>query len=104
MVAKFLRYFNATFRFQSLNYTSTLDFIDNKLAQFILSGSSAQKLKHGQHINLLPGRVVENVANYVEEEIREEALARNIGSFSRFLKLLRYCVKFNLHYAVGQQK
>lgn len=32
--------------------------IDNKLAQFILSGSSARKLKHGKEVNLLPGRVV----------------------------------------------
>lgn len=31
--------------------------IDNKLAQFILSGSSARKLKHGHDLNLLPGRV-----------------------------------------------
>ncbi|MBI4356630.1 MAG: ATP-binding protein [Gammaproteobacteria bacterium] len=32
--------------------------IDNKKAQFILTGSSARKLKHGTEINLLPGRVV----------------------------------------------
>lgn len=32
--------------------------IDNKLAQFILTGSSARKLKTGRDINLLPGRVV----------------------------------------------
>lgn len=32
--------------------------IDNKKAQFILSGSSARKLKHGYDLNLLPGRVV----------------------------------------------
>jgi uncharacterized protein len=33
-------------------------FIDEKKAQFILTGSSVRKLKHGASINLLPGRVV----------------------------------------------
>lgn len=105
--------------------------IDNNRAQFILSGSSARKLKHGPNINLLPGRVVTinmdplsyaEIANthitldtllrdgslpgillgpeeyrecdlthymltYLEEEIRQEALVRNIGAFSRFLEL-----------------
>jgi predicted AAA+ superfamily ATPase len=106
--------------------------IDQNKAQFILTGSSAHKLKHGATINLLPGRVValtmdplhfdelpknyrelnnilvygtlpfiaqENnndnreidlrsyVTTYLEEEIRSEALVRNIGSFSRFLEL-----------------
>lgn len=106
--------------------------IDQKKAQFILTGSSAHKLKHGTHVNLLPGRVValtmdplhfdelpknwrqlddiliygtlpfivlENsndnretdlrsyVTTYLEEEIRAEALVRNIGNFSRFLEL-----------------
>ena len=106
--------------------------IDQKKAQFILTGSSAHKLKHGTQINLLPGRVValtmdplhldelpeelqdlqtiltygtlpfvvlENnndnreidlksyVTTYLEEEIRAEALVRNIGNFSRFLEL-----------------
>ena len=32
--------------------------IDTRMAQFILSGSSARKLKHGRDLNLLPGRVV----------------------------------------------
>ncbi|MFT3742189.1 MAG: ATP-binding protein [Gammaproteobacteria bacterium] len=32
--------------------------IDNKSARFILTGSSARKLKTGKEINLLPGRVV----------------------------------------------
>lgn len=32
--------------------------IDHKLGQFILSGSSARKLRHGSNVNLLPGRVV----------------------------------------------
>lgn len=106
--------------------------IDNKLAQFILTGSSARKLKRDGEVNLLPGRVIalqldalmiseipsakrqiENlivdgslpeivltdddadreqllesyVITYLEEEIRMEALVRNLGSFSRFLEL-----------------
>lgn len=106
--------------------------IDQKKAQFILTGSSAHKLKHGTCINLLPGRVVSltmdplhfdelpmywrnlndiliygtlpfivldnhhdhretdlrsYVITYLEEEIRAEALVRNIGHFSRFLEL-----------------
>ncbi|MGE3920421.1 MAG: ATP-binding protein [Gammaproteobacteria bacterium] len=106
--------------------------IDQKKAQFILSGSSVRKLKYGASLNLLPGRVVsltmdplhieelptplpsieeiliygtlpsiitekvpENknidlrsyVTTYLEEEIRLEALVRNIGHFSRFLEL-----------------
>ena len=32
--------------------------IDKKIAQFILTGSSARKLRRGQHINLLPGRLI----------------------------------------------
>lgn len=32
-------------------------YIDKNQAQFILSGSSARKLKHGPSVNLLPGRV-----------------------------------------------
>ncbi len=107
-------------------------FIDEKLAQFILTGSSARKLKTGKELNLLPGRVValtmtpflyeeipepkptlenillygmlpgiisepENnikdtdlysyVTTYLEEEIRAEAMVRNIGHFSRFLEI-----------------
>lgn len=106
--------------------------IDRKLGQFILSGSSARKLKTGNNINLLPGRVValhlspllyqeysalkptlndillygtlpgiitENnadlreidlysyVTTYLEEEIRAEAMVRNVGNFSRFLEI-----------------
>lgn len=34
------------------------DLIDRKIANFILTGSSARKLKRGNDINLLPGRVV----------------------------------------------
>lgn len=106
--------------------------IDKSKAQFILTGSSARKLKHGPDINLLPGRVValsmtsllypeyeaqnpkleeillygtlpgimtqtdlnhkeidlySYVSIYLEEEIRAEALVRNVGMFSRFLEL-----------------
>jgi len=106
--------------------------IDDKLAQFILTGSPARKLKTGKDLNLLPGRVVsltmtpllyeempepkptlENillygalpgimletdaatkeidlysyVTTYLEEEVRAEALVRNLGSFSRFLEI-----------------
>jgi len=106
--------------------------IDQKLAQFILTGSSARKLKTGKDLNLLPGRVVslmmtplvytelpepkpslENillygtlpgivlesdasikeidlysyVTTYLEEEIRAEAMVRNLGHFSRFLEI-----------------
>ena len=106
--------------------------IDNHVAQFILTGSSARKLKHSSNINLLPGRFValtmdalnfielpqpkfsleelllygslpgilsqesdkmkevdlnSYVSTYLEEEIRAEALVRNIGAFSRFLEL-----------------
>ena len=106
--------------------------IDKRQAQFILSGSSARKLKHGSAINLLPGRVISvsmdplsvnelpkllrqdlvtlltdgslpgvllastdireqelatYVMTYIEEEIRQEALVRNVGAFSQFLEL-----------------
>ncbi len=107
--------------------------IDKKLAIFVLTGSSARKLKHSKNdceVNLLPGRVIElrmeafslleipkplpsiddlvlngslpeivqqkdithkeelltsYVSAYLEEEIRAEALVRNLASFSRFL-------------------
>jgi predicted AAA+ superfamily ATPase len=106
--------------------------IDSKAAQFILTGSSARKLKTGHEMNLLPGRVAaltmtpllytetasinpnledillygtlpgiikeedkkiretdiySYVTTYLEEEIRAEAVVRNIGSFSRFLEI-----------------
>lgn len=106
--------------------------IDGEKAQFILTGSSARKLKHGAELNLLPGRVVlltmpplltdelpnnclqlndrlnygclpevvfteseqdrdidltTYVSSYLEEEIRAEAVVRNIGSYTRFLEL-----------------
>lgn len=108
------------------------DLIDRRIARFILTGSSARKLKRGANINLLPGRVVllhldplslnemsqplpslstlllygslpgvftENsisdkdidlntyVKTYLEEEVRAEALIRNIGHFAKFLFL-----------------
>lgn len=104
--------------------------IDENRAQFILSGSSARKLRHGKNINLLPGRVLylhldaftqrefpqdieshllfgslpepatsftqkkdkeaylgSYVETYLEEEVRQEALVRDLGSFARFLEL-----------------
>ena len=106
------------------------DVIDRRLAQFVLTGSSARKLRRGTDINLLPGRLVplrldslslaeripptleealvygslpgialaENDAAreedlqayttlYLEEEVRAEALVRNLGTFARFLQL-----------------
>lgn len=49
--------------------------IDNKWAQFILSGSSARKLKSGTEINLLPGRVVFfNLAPLTYQEIPDNNL------------------------------
>jgi len=108
------------------------ELIDDKIAQFILTGSSARKLKHGANLNLLPGRVVSlkmdplnitelpqplpeiedllrygslpgivtepsvpdknidlhaYVNSYLEEEIRAEAVVRNVGNFARFLEL-----------------
>ncbi|MBI4358099.1 MAG: ATP-binding protein [Candidatus Omnitrophica bacterium] len=105
------------------------DLIDRKKASFILTGSSARKLRRGSHVNLLPGRVValkldpltlaeasapdlrdrllfgslpgiltspdprdrekdleSYVTTYLEEEIRAEAIVRNLGSFARFLE------------------
>lgn len=105
------------------------EMVDTKKAQFILTGSSARKLKRGNTINLLPGRVVtmhldpfvyreisyddvkkhilygslpgifkvddprdrevdlqSYVETYLEEEIRAEALVRNMGHFTRFLE------------------
>ena len=106
--------------------------IDKKLGQFILTGSSARKLKHGKHVNLLPGRLIQlrldpltldeigkplpNVDDfllygslpsirlendflireeelesyvdlYLEDEVRSEALVRDIGAFENFLRL-----------------
>ena len=106
--------------------------IDQKTAQFVLTGSSVRKLRRGGGVNLLPGRVIHfeldplslseygdrkpsleslmlegslpgirliedeevrqwtlesYVSAYLEEEIREEAQARDLGKFGRFLEL-----------------
>ncbi len=106
--------------------------IDKKLGQFILTGSSARKLKHGNRVNLLPGRLIQlrldpltipemnqplpkvedfllfgslpavrleedfsvreedldsYVGLYLEDEVRSEALVRDIGAFENFLRL-----------------
>lgn len=109
---------------------SVQDLIDRKLAQFILTGSSARKLRRARDANWLPGRVMplrldpfslsehppssleqalvfgslpgialaaDDAARdedlrayttlYLEEEVRAEALVRNLGTFSRFLHL-----------------
>lgn len=105
--------------------------IDDNVAQFIITGSSARKLRRHSNLNLLPGRVIslylspliqselppsisltdqfnygtlpgiallekhENknedlmsyTDTYLEEEVRAESLVRDLGPFSRFLKL-----------------
>lgn len=105
------------------------DLIDRGSANFILTGSSARKLRKGSKVNLLPGRVIalrldpltlseapphslnerllygslpgilsvekesdreidleSYVTTYLEEEVRAEAIVRNLGSFGRFLE------------------
>jgi uncharacterized protein len=99
---------------------------DKKMARFIITGSSARKLKR-TGANLLPGRLISlhldplsyqeynhvslakllslgslpgiissedpekdlqsYVEIYLEEEVRAEALVRNVGNFARFLEL-----------------
>jgi predicted AAA+ superfamily ATPase len=109
---------------------SVQDLIDRRLACFVLTGSSARKLRRGPGVNLLPGRLVplrldplslaERLPKtleeallygslpglalsadqasreedlrayttlYLEEEVRSEALVKNLGAFSRFLQL-----------------
>jgi predicted AAA+ superfamily ATPase len=104
--------------------------IDEKIALFCITGSSARKLKRGSQTNLLPGRVNllrldplsfsempnfklsrvlilgslpavvlekdqkkadkmlrDYVDLYLQEEVRAEALVRNVGLFHRFLEL-----------------
>lgn len=106
------------------------DLIDRNQANFILTGSSARKLKGRAQINLLPGRVTtfkidpfsllefptknlserllygslpgilaasedsdkeidleSYVTTYLEEEVRAEAVVKNLGNFARFLEL-----------------
>lgn len=103
--------------------------IDDKKCRFILTGSSARKLRRHTELNLLPGRVIamrmdafshleysqsienhlyygslpaialesdlkqKNIAlrsyvdTYLEEEVRAEAIVRNLPAFYRFLEL-----------------
>ena len=106
--------------------------IDHRVAQFILTGSSARKLRSHKNVNFLPGRVIQlrldpftleelpsplpsvedfllygslpairletdnaireeeldsYVDLYLEEEVRAEALVRDIGAFENFLRL-----------------
>lgn len=104
--------------------------VDEKVALFCITGSSARKLKRGSQTNLLPGRVAllrldplnfaevpkfnlnhvlifgslpaislesnnkvadkmlrDYVELYLQEEVRAEALVRNVGIFHRFLEL-----------------
>lgn len=106
------------------------DLIDRRRANFVLTGSSARKLRRGSETNLLAGRVValrldplvlketsstdlkslllfgslpgiltdqssedretdleSYVTTYLEEEVRAEAIVRNLGFFARFLEL-----------------
>ncbi len=106
------------------------DLIDHGKANFILTGSSARKLRRGAQVNFIPGRIVafrmdpfslqefpakdlnerlfygslpgilavqnqsdretdleSYVTTYLEEEIRAEAVVRNLGDFARFLEL-----------------
>lgn len=125
------------------------DLIDRKVAQFILTGSSARKLKRGPQINLMPGRVIpmymdplnlieilsnalnlENILSfgslpeiistpnkrdktellnayvslYLEEEIRAEALVRNLAAFSQFLTLAANESGYAINYSKLSQK
>lgn len=111
---------------------ATQDLIDRQVAQFVLTGSSARKLKKQQQLNWLPGRVVHfhldsltthelpeayknleeilvygtlpgivaddnnafreqdlesYVITYLEEEVRQEALVRQLSDFAKFLQL-----------------
>lgn len=106
------------------------DLIDRGKANFVLTGSSARKLRKSARVNLLPGRVsvfkldpfslrefpakdlderllcgslpgilavqdssdreidLESyVTTYLEQEVRAEAVVRNLGDFARFLEL-----------------
>lgn len=106
------------------------DLIDGGKANFILTGSSARKLRRGAKVNFLPGRVTtlkldpftlsefpakdlnerllygalpgilsvpdfsdketdleSYVTTYLEQEVRAEAVVRNLGDFARFLEL-----------------
>lgn len=56
--------------------------IDRQIAQFILTGSSARKLKHTGRVNLLPGRVV---VLYLDPLILEESQSLNVTLEDRLL-------------------
>lgn len=125
------------------------DLIDRNLGQFILTGSSARKLKYGSHVNFLPGRVIplhldplmlselpeanknltdlllygalpavitantqaekeellqSYVTLYLEDEIRAEALVRNLASFAKFLRLAASESGYAVNYAKLSQE
>jgi uncharacterized protein len=125
------------------------DLIDRELGQFILTGSSARKLRYGAHINLLPGRLIPlhldplmlselpeekqdltslliygslpeiittektvdkeelltaYVTLYLEQEIRAEALVRNLASFAKFLVLAASESGYIVNYAKLSQQ
>ncbi len=56
--------------------------VDKKIAQFILTGSSARKLKHAGRINLLPGRVV---VLYLDPLTFAESQALNVSIENRLI-------------------
>ncbi len=125
------------------------DLIDRELGQFILTGSSARKLKYGSQVNLLPGRVIllhldplmltelpetaldldslliygslpemitadatvdkeellaAYVSLYLEQEVRLEALVRNVASFATFLELAASEAGYIVNYASLSQR
>lgn len=53
------------------------ELIDNKKAQFLLTGSSARKLKHEVEVNLIPGRILNlrmDSVSYIEKPVSAEKL------------------------------
>lgn len=125
------------------------DLVDKKQGQFILTGSSARKLKNGPQINMLPGRVIPlhldplmiselppdkkilehllvygslpeivitklseekeellaaYVTLYLEDEVRAEALVRNLVHFARFLALAASESGYTVNYAKLSQE
>lgn len=123
--------------------------IDDNTAQFVLTGSSARKLKRNKNINLLPGRVIplhmdafaineipktechlndlllygslpeiittqsydekeelleSYVEIYLEEEVRAEALVRNLANFAKFLKLAASESGYSVNYSKLSQR
>ncbi|PWU22080.1 MAG: hypothetical protein C5B49_01615 [Bdellovibrio sp.] len=133
-------------RFPSL-LNSIQVLIDEKKLRFLITGSSARKLKRGG-ANLLPGRIInkeifpltarelnyqidtpkilkwgflpgilteddEDIkrsilesysANYLKEEIQQEALTRNLQGFTRFLSALLEYVGLPVDYSKISQK